>query len=797
MKNILYKTGLILILGLCFSPKAVSQTSSFPLMEGDVLATCKYDIMGGINNTGPVLFLISAANTIGAPMNGEVWTTSYPALTKKPTPITWSYADLGSIFGITIDNNKRIYVSNTSIYGTMHSTNKSSIYMIDGSGTSYAVKVVASPNTASTPAAYMPQLTGQFGNLKFATIGNEGFLFVSDFGSEKIHCLKELANGDLQYKASFNPAFGSNSEGQKAYGLALRKVGTGYKLYYGRMGLGNGWTQAQNSLYGSNKNQIWCVDVNADGTFGSVETQQHFDFNGDQLLEENPVSDIAFNSDQSKMLFAQQSVSNGGDDAAAKTLGAHASRVYELVESPGKPNYWKYVTGTAPIYNSGNSHSSYLSANRKNAVGGISYSNLSLQTNSTLKCDDAVWMSSDFIYFSGHSTAPNLPYPSYVYGLQAMKTTGGDETNSINIDLDDDCSVHDKYHLGDVEVFKSPLNCSPCACGSWENTPILNDSPIKGVPAIRLNTEMAQAKISSHVGDSAGHDQAQLLKYYPIQFVQGTVSGALTAKYVCNGSCDASYSWTVTGGSGVSGIIASGGTNTIDLATINSKLKCGQYTLTLKAFCGGSNCGNYVIPITIICEPPSCCVAEVNAVLSKVAVSAKTNLSNPNALSSGSFEYNLNYSLPMSEIRASIEEFKLVSTSPNCLNESNMPATWANIVSASLNGTPMILSGMVGPTSGTASADYREAVYNTGTPLTPSSATVKLQLSLPLVTELQCCEVSAYICVKFTFKDTQCRECVKMICGTVKLVPRRGRTDSDYYEIKEADLEIKNYDIRH
>ena len=796
MKNILYKAGLILIIGLCFGPKTIAQVSTFPLQEGDVLATSKFDIMGGGSST-PVLFLLSARNTVGVPMNGEVWTTAYPATAKKPFPKIWNYADLGSIFGITIDDNKKIYVANTSMYGAVHPVKKSSIYMIDGSGTSYAVKVVATPNVTIPSAAYIPQLTGEFGNLKFAKIGNAGFIYVSDFGSNKIHCLKQLANGDLQWKASFDPQFGNNTQGQKPYGLAIRRVGTGYKLYYGRMGQGWAWQQTQNTIYGTNKDEIWCVDINTDGSFAGNETLQHFDFNSDALLEQNPVSDIAFSSDDSKMLFAQQSITDGSGGSGNGTMGAHRSRVYELVETPGRPNYWKYTSGTAPIYNSGNSTTTvYVSG--KNAVGGISYSNVSLQTNGALKCDDAVWMSSDYIYFGTGAPSPSIQSNlTYVYGLQAMKTTGGNELTAINIDLDDNYAEIDKFHLGDVEVYKSPLNCNPCSCGSWENTPLLNGTPIIGISPIKIPQAMAQGKIAGNFGDSLENGQAQLLKYYPIQFVQGSISGTLTANYKCNGSCGATYAWSVTGGNGVSGIIASGNDNPIDLSSLNSKLKCGQYTLTLKAFCGNSSCGNYVIPITIICEPPSCCVAEVNAALSRVAVSAKTNVSDPNALSAGSFEYNLGYSLPMSEIRASIEEFKLVSASPNCLNESNMPATWANIVSASLNGTPMALSGMVGPSSGTPAADYREAVYNTGIPLPPSSATVKLLLSLPAVTELQCCEVSAYFCVKFTFKDTQCRECVKMVCGTVKLVPKKGHTDTDYYEIKEADLELKNYDIRH
>jgi hypothetical protein len=389
-------------------------------------------------------------------------------------------------------------------------------------------------------------------------------------------------------------------------------------------------------------------------------------------------------------------------------MGAHRSRVYELVEKT--PGHWDFSNAAGMIFASGNTHvplthpDSYI--NEKNAVGGISYSNSSLGTDNAMNCDDAVWMSSDIIYFSTLAPAPATQSGlTYVYGLQAMKKTGGNEKTAINIDLDDNYASHDKWHLGDVEVYKSPLNCNACSCGSWEGAPTFKGEPIKGVPATRLPDDIAQARINGTVRPK---EEAQLLKYYPLQFVQGQVNGVIAATYLCNGHCGASYSWSLTGKNGAIAVGTRNPANALDLADLNSKLMCGQYTLTLKAFCGGSNCGSYIIPITIICEPPSCCVAQVDAKLAEVGINTQTNVPNPNALSAGSFMYNLTYSLPMSEIRASIEEFRLVSASPNCINESNTPSTWANIVSASLNGTAMALSGMVGGSPGSG-LQYRNA----------------------------------------------------------------------------------------
>lgn len=322
--------------------------------------------------------------------------------------------------------------------------------------------------------------------------------------------------------------------------------------------------------------------------------------------------------------------------------------------------------------------------------------------------------------------------------------------------------------VNSVQTFQF-LNCPapPCSCGKWLTTPTLDNIPIPGVP-VSLHPDLSQERVNTTAADNGGSGQAQIIKNYPVQFVQGNVSGNITAAYQCNGECPATYTWQITNGTGS---IANGNTNSINLAAYNGQLKCGSYNLILKAKCGNSDCGSYAIPITIICEPPSCCKASPDIDLNNSFVNTVTNISNPNAYSVGNFNYNINHSLPMSEVRVSVEEFRLVANSPNCLNCNNRPVTWGNILSASLNGTPMTLSGLVGPATGSLPADYREAVYNTGTLLLPYSAGLNIQLSLPAVTELSCCEVSAYVCLKFTFKDAQCRECVQMVCSNIKLVP--------------------------
>jgi hypothetical protein len=137
---------------------------TFPLTPGDIVTTGGFFQYPAGAGTDTVLFMFRMGNTTGVPMNGEVWTNTNPLSNPRPVARKWAYSQLGNIFGVTIDDKYRVYVANTSVRGLIHSTNKSSIYMIDGSSTSYTPTIVASPTKPG-----MASLVGEYGNLKFVT----------------------------------------------------------------------------------------------------------------------------------------------------------------------------------------------------------------------------------------------------------------------------------------------------------------------------------------------------------------------------------------------------------------------------------------------------------------------------------------------------------------------------------------------------------------------------------------------------------------------------------------------------
>jgi|GEM_PF-1817487 len=804
MKKIFYKISSILTMVVLLASSVKAQ---LPLKYGDLAVTYRYGMVTNNSNnsyttTNSVLAVLRTSNTSGA-NPGEVWTLpgygggsqNKPKWYSDPR---WTQANLGDIFGITIDNYGNIYVSSTSIY---FGTNSPKIYKIDGS-------------TGNISMITFPALKGSFGNIKFQIIGANSYLYLSDWGNGLIHRLINTGNVNSAtawvYGSSFNPEFGRTvhstddyAHGQLAYGLGIRTVANTKALYYSRIGNGGGRNYTSiTAMSNGYQNDVWSVQLNAttgDFVTGS-ETAQALP--GGVFQFNTAIADIAFTNDGKRMLLGQQSL------RTLSRLDAHQSEVAEFVQSTA--NNW---VSSGKLFPTGNYLGSGTQIQQSSAVGGISYSNNILYGNETkLGCDTTVWAVTDFMYNgSGVGSIPIIPSTCLsTYGLQGYTNQGIQPysssyttfQNSLLIDEDDDYGTGtiDKYFLGDVEVYNKPLDCNipACSCGKWQSNPTLNGSPIPGVPIIWhvIDDGTAQNKSLLTATNTGTVGPPPLIQDYPIQFVKGNVSGVINAAYQCSGNCGAIYSWSITNNAN-SAVINSGTTLPIDLAKYNNLLQCGNYTLTINAQCGNSKCGGLTIPITIICEPPGCCTAKITVDLKSSSVNAVTNIANPTGFSTANLNYTLNYNIPMSEVRVSVEEFKLVANSPNCLTCSK-PVNWGNVIGANLNGTAMALSGTAGtpPGSLAAEVDYREAVYNTGTPLAPSSAGLNIRLSLPLITELSCCEVSAYVCLKFTFKDTQCRECVQMVCGQIKLVAPNtngGTTDGTATQ----KMEIKKFDVNH
>jgi len=254
----------------------------------------------------------------------------------------------------------------------------------------------------------------------------------------------------------------------------------------------------------------------------------------------------------------------------------------------------------------------------------------------------------------------------------------------------------------------------------------------------------------------------------------GTASGILSAFYTCNDptgqGCPATYSWQVSSnGIPVNPDITSS-TNSFNLNLLNV-LPCGTYSITLTPSCGNSVCPPKVIRVKIECSPPPVCscVGTITINQSTVNVVSQNNISNANPVSTATTSFTLTSSVPVSEVRILIDEFRLTTSNgnDNCMLCKNKPQTWANINAGSLSG---VNTQRLGNPS-TLEIDLRELIfsYGPGTFFNLNGNTLNLTLAIPGVTGLDCCTLKAEVCVKFIIRDVNCCEREVMKCFTFNL----------------------------
>jgi hypothetical protein len=232
------------------------------------------------------------------------------------------------------------------------------------------------------------------------------------------------------------------------------------------------------------------------------------------------------------------------------------------------------------------------------------------------------------------------------------------------------------------------------------------------------------------------------------------------AKPDCNGKV--SYLLTPPSGSPVSG----------SLPLTYTPVLSGTYTLVLYGMCGGKVCDSCVVMFKVDCPEEPCC--PYHFTVKDPAVQLST-LTNPGAtVANGSFALTGPAGNLFTEIRAEVMSYDLSSNFNNeCLGCKSYPFTWASIYQAGSIGAmaPKITlfnstTPSFNPAGNGMYQNPREVTWNSTAPFAVPN-NINMQFLLPPASVIDCCELTAKICVKFTFRDKDCRECEVTSCFTV------------------------------
>ena len=277
-----------------------------------------------------------------------------------------------------------------------------------------------------------------------------------------------------------------------------------------------------------------------------------------------------------------------------------------------------------------------------------------------------------------------------------------------------------------------------CACGQWGASPLSLQFP--GNPVM-----LKQCGSSS-------------------SFSIGQVTGTLNANYTCAGNCNSVINWilinTLTNVQVGSGNTTAG---PINLGQFNN-LACGGYKFIFTPTCGNNPCAPCEYFINIVCDPPSCCPAQTQVTIQPQSASYNSS-NNPNGWGTYSQSFILNSNVPMSEIRIDVEHFEINSPDPDCIPCKNLPKTWGSLLGAAYNGNPFVKPINTLPFNSSIYSNGRELIYKPGALITINNGVVNVNVAMPNASPIDCCVLTANLCLKFTFKDANCRECTYLYCN--------------------------------
>jgi PKD repeat protein len=200
----------------------------------------------------------------------------------------------------------------------------------------------------------------------------------------------------------------------------------------------------------------------------------------------------------------------------------------------------------------------------------------------------------------------------------------------------------------------------------------------------------------------------------------------------------------------------------------------GTYTVVIYGYCGTKLCDSCVSSFKVDCpKDTTCCRYPIRVIPGAPAFSLTPS---GNATIVGqSFNISGLTGVQLTEVRAEVISYNMSSNyNDECIACKTLPFLWASINSAASIGAVPALINLYGgstttlfnPTGTAVYQNPREVVWNNGGTFTIVSP-IGIKFFLPPPPVIDCCELKGKICVKFTFRDTNCNECEVITCFDV------------------------------
>lgn len=396
----------------------------------------------------PVVVVLDLKNQATAPINSNWSSSSIPPVQFFHHP-AWTGANLGDVFGVTLDDNGNIYAAASTSYGTSAlgaiGAGYGGIYKLDtftGAPSAFVSTVNSATYQISSPNK-IPNTGPGLGNIAWDCVHQnfyvsnfeDGMIYRIDLGGNILSMWDHGANLPTATPSSAavmdDPTQQFTQLGRRVWAVQPFNG----RLYYSI------WWEDQGRPSATKFNEIWSVGLAANGAFVGPAKREIVVPHLTASTYSSPVSDIKFGP-SGTMLLAERTMT--GDIS----VYAHSSRCLEYTLSG--PNW----VPSANIFKIG------AYGGQVNSAGGCAYD---------FSPSGRVWTTGDALHFAIND---------FIYGLQGTPQTGGDNTVSILIDLNENIINADKTRVGDVVIPCTTVSVP--ASGCCAGTPHFDDPTYTG-----------------------------------------------------------------------------------------------------------------------------------------------------------------------------------------------------------------------------------------------------------------------------------------------------------------------------
>jgi hypothetical protein len=244
----------------------------------------------------------------------------------------------------------------------------------------------------------------------------------------------------------------------------------------------------------------------------------------------------------------------------------------------------------------------------------------------------------------------------------------------------------------------------------------------------------------------------------------------LNASFSCDSNCVKKVWATMTDQSG--NVVQTW--TSLPLVYVPSPGTVGTFTITLYGMCDNTICDSCKFTVAVDCHelpPPPCefCPPEFQKQLSVTVKPGPVQIDSIGGVPFNNLPLSVQISTGTLQITQVIAQVVSVDLTPNyddCITCDNKPAGWGSLIGQPLKGITPINGGMqiLNPGGPNQYLNPKEVVWQSNTPFTMNPASTTMNMFLPALANVPCCSLSGKICIKFTFRDVNCKECEVIVC---------------------------------